>query len=649
MSGPFSPGEQKEDAFLNNMKELQDEKWYLTTQTFPALLARNAERFGDRTAQRWHGMDGMAALTYAELYEIVREAACGLLDMGVEKGDRIAIMAPTCPQWMWADYAVLCAGGITVSIYPTSSFREAVYILNNSGTRMLFVGDGHIAARVDRMRIKVPNLETVVVLTGSERSKGTLSFAALRRSGVAFAQEHVRAFDERRHAVGMDDIMTLVYTSGTTGLPKGVIHTHRTMNAGCRRDLAMIPSLTKEDCLLSLLPLAHTFERQCGHGVAMQAAVSIAYGTPQTFYEDLKAFSPTFFMSVPRIYERIYKRLQLQLHASSGFRKRLFERAIRVGCSVIGQRIAIDGWVDMTEGKDVVRQMPLGLKLQYRLMDKLLFSKAREQMGGRLRFAFSAAGSLPADLCKLFLAMGIPILEGYGSTETCNTLTLNPIHRILPGSVGAPCIGVTGRMGKDGEWEVKGEALFMRYWNQPDATADAFTDDGFFKTGDIVEPVSPETIRIIDRKKGLLVLDTGKTVSSSKVESLFLKSNMIDTVVPVATGQKYVTALIIPDLDGMLAYLDNRKVPYDRDALTFENGHCMAAGQDVVTHSDVVARIAEEVQFANRLLEPHERIKYYHITNRKLQIERGELTPTLKVRRNTVLANFADAIALLYQ
>lgn len=460
------------------------------------------------------------------------------------------------------------------------------------------------------------------------------------------------AFEHRWRSVKLTDRMTIVYTSGTTGNPKGAVHTHLSINAAVLRDLSFGPTFEDDWVLLSFLPLSHTYERECGHGLAMQAALTIAYSSPQTLVEDMSIFKPHLFMSVPRIYERIFMALR-DATAKSPVKKMIFNRAVAAGLQVIEKISDENGFIDVYPYMDITRNAGLFLKLKYKLYDKLVFKKVREAMGGRLVFACSAAGSLSPDLCKLFLAMGIIIYEGYGATETCNTVNMNRMHRVLPGSVGPLCPGVEGYVAEDGEWCVRGNNIFLEYWNNPEATREAFTEDGFYKTGDIVEVLPEGFIKIVDRKKGLIVLETGKNVASSKVEQAFSTSTWVDMAVAVGDNQKFICALVVPNFDEFINQFNQMGISYDKSALEFAeiNGvkTCIKVGEDFINISLLKETIEKEVETANNGLESYEKIKKYKILNRKLTEESGELTPTLKVKRNVVLKNFQKEISEFYK
>ncbi len=630
-------------------------KWYISTQTFCELLARNVDQFDSKTAQCWKDeQNEVQSLTFSHLGKIVEETACGLMDLGIEKGDRIALMAHTCPAWMQTDYAILCAGAVTVCIYPTLSAKETAYIVNDSGARVLFVQNAEILQSVLKERASMPYLEKIVVMDEkySSDEDGVLSSTRLREMGREFAKTSPGAYEKRWQSVKLEDRMTIVYTSGTTGRPKGAVHTHASVNAACRRDMMILGELSPEDVFLSFLPLAHTYERECGHGVAMHCAATIAYSAPKTMVDDLQVFKPTIFMSVPRIYERIFMAMRAKAQASP-VKKAIFDYALSVGKKVVDTRADKDGFVDMAPETDLFSGLPFSLKLQYKLVDKILFSKVRDLLGGRFRFAFSAAGALSADLCKVFMAMGVRIYEGYGATETCNTVNLNHPDKVLPGSVGPLAFGVEGKIAPDGEWLVKGPNNMLGYWNSPEATAEAFTEDGFYKTGDIVEEMADGYIKIVDRKKGLMVLDTGKNVPSAKIESAFALSKFVDMVVPVGDNYKFIAAFVVPDFDAIMAHFDENEIEYDHSSLTFADTNaariCVAVDDAFIEKEELKALVAREIEEANQSLEEYERIKKYKILNHRFTEQAGEITPTLKLKRNVVLQRLKPEIEAFYK
>jgi long-chain acyl-CoA synthetase len=630
------------------------DRWYITQQTFPELLNRNVIKYGTRRAQWWKTGDTTHSINYAELGFIVKQLTAGLMSLGIQKGDRVAIASHTAPQWMWADYSILCAGGITVCIYPTLSAKEMSFIINDSGSKILYVQDEEILQRALSVADEMPTLQKCIIMKDDYKGSDSrvLTLPQVRELGIQLLAKDKLAYESRWRSVDILDPMTIVYTSGTTGRQKGVVHTHFSINAACCRDLRIVPEYREDDIMLSFLPLAHTYERECGHGTAMMAAVTIAYSSPMTLIEDLKVFKPTVFMSVPRIYERVFMAMR-DMASKSPVTKKIFEFAIKTGLQLTEARSDENGFVDMSEGINFTEGVGKWLAFKYKLVDKIIFSKVRETLGGRFRFAFSAAGSLSADLCKVFMAMGVRIYEGYGATETCNTINLNLPHKVLPGYVGPVCNGVEGRRASDGEWQVRGNNIFTHYWNNPEATNETFTEDGFYKTGDIVQMGPDGYIKIVDRKKGIMVLDTGKNVPSAKIESLFSVSRYVDIVFPIADDKPYVGALVVPKYDVFIELFKKEGIPYDQSKLVFfEEGAtrtCVAVGDDFIQNELLRKLVDEDIQQANKELEEYERIKKYVIVNRKFNESNGEMTPTLKVKRNVVLKNFEKEIQELYK
>lgn len=624
--------------------------------TLPQMFNDSVARYGEKRCQWWKPTpDTLQSLTYAQAGRIVKELACGLMALGIQKQDRAAIMSATCPQWMWADFSILTSAGITVTIYPSLSVKEMVFIINNSGSKLLYVRDEVNLEKALEAWDQMSTLEKVIVMRDGYVSTAdkVLSLADVRELGVKYMMQYPNAYYERWRSVDLMDRASIVYTSGTTGLQKGAVHTHFSMISANALDFRLIPKASSDDVWLSFLPIAHTYERQCGHFMALQCGAAIAYAqSTSTIVADIMTFNPTVFMSVPRIYERIFMTLR-EMTSADPQRAAIFEEALQVGLQVTEARADENGFVDMSEGIDFTEGLDPELKEKYLKFDELVFSKVRSFLGQNYRFAFSAAGGLPADLCKIFMAMGIRIIEGYGLTETCNTINLNLLHKILPGSVGPVTAGVEGRIAEDGEWLVRGDNIIREYWNNPEATQEAFTEDGFFKTGDIVEMLADGYIKIVDRKKGIIVLDTGKNVPAAKVENLFSLSKWVDQVLAVGDNQKYIGALVVPSFDAFVAYFKQAGIAFDEEALEYigEGAErvCVKAGHDFIAIPRLKELVREAIDEANQELEEHERIKDYVIIPRKFTEVADEVTPTLKLKRRVIISNFKDDVDKLFQ
>jgi long-chain acyl-CoA synthetase len=616
---------------------------------YPEILFKNAQEKPELRAQWWFEKKNEKFLTYFELLEKVKKISSGLIYLGFNKGDRAALFSPTGPMWLWADAGIICAGGISVCIYPTLSSGELLSQINDSGAKIIFVYDELMCEKIKAIWGEAKKLEKIVLLSGVDffEDDNLITLKTLMNHGKDLIDLDPKAFEETINSIVSNDLMTIIYTSGTTGKPKGVVHTHKGFCSAVQRDISMIPKMNEGEVLLSVLPLAHTFERQCGHGVAMASQMTIAYTTPMTFTEDIVFFKPAMFMAVPRIFKRIYKEIK-DRSASSFVRAVFFNSGKKTALKVLGKNIDKDGFIDLSENRRLEKQAGFFLKWKYRFFDKILYSKIRKIFGGRLRFCFSASATLPAEVCCFFASCHVRVLEGYGSTETFNTVTLNPINKICPGTVGTSCNGVSSKISDEGEYLVKGDNIFLRYWNNKSETSASFTEDGFFKTGDIVEKMDNGYLKIIDRKKGLIVLDTGKIVPSAKIESLFSLSTFIEMAVPFGNDQKILTALVIPNFDAVIKYFEKKKIPFEKNNLLYDKGICVEVDRSFINNEAFLELIEKEVTDANLKLESWEKIKKYYISSRWLTEQSGELTPTFKVKKNVVLKNFQTEIESLY-
>ena len=570
--------------------------WRITQQTFPQLFNDRVIMFGAKDFQLWKKPSGeVGALTYSQVGRIVREMGAGLMRLGIMAGDRVALMSYNCPQWVWGDFSIMNAGAVVVTVYPSSSAKELAYIINDSGSRTLYVQNEAMLQRAMEEWHAMPTLEKIIVLEDGFQSdqNNVLSLSQLREIGVKHLVQYPIDYEKRWRAVDIHDLMTIIYTSGTTGKQKGVMHSHFTINAAVCRDLRWTLPEIPDDVFLSFLPLAHSYERECGHYVALAGGKTIAYAqNPSTVMQDIQLFKPTVFMSVPRIYERIFVALR-DMASATPEGAAAFEAAIKIGKAVIDARADEHGCIDMSEGIDLSEGLDEELKAKYLQVDAAVFSRVRGLLGGRYRGAWSAAAALSPDLCKLFLAMGIRVMEGYGLTESCNTLTCNQAKAILPGTVGPANPGIELKLDKDGELLVRGDNMFLGYWNNPEETAAAFTPDGFFRTGDIAEILPNGYVKIVDRKKTIIVLDTGKNVASSKVERSFAVSSWVDQAFPVGDDRKHIAALVVPNFDAFINYFKKEGIPFDESQVEYMGEGtervCVKVGEDFIEKEQLKA------------------------------------------------------------
>ncbi len=629
--------------------------------TVPQMFNESVFRFGERRCQ-WFKTSPTetASLTYSDVGMIVKDLTGGLLSLGIKKQDRVAIMAYNCPEWLWTDFSILCAGAVTVTIYPSFSQTEIKYIINNSESKILYVRDQEGIDKVLGCLEEMPTLEKVVVFDENCTLPDNDIFVYLsevKEMGKRYLHKNKYAYEKAWHNIDVWDWATIIYTSGTTGEPKGVVHTHKTFMSACQADNNNFANggymLDENDIYLSFLPLSHSYERQCGQMVGINAGCTIAYAEKaQTVVGDLQIFKPTCFCSVPRIFERIYMAIR-DIASSTPEGKAAFEKALDIGLRVVDARADENGFVDMGFEVDMMEGLSEELKAEYKWADEVIFNKVRNLLGGNFKISFSASASLPADLCKIFMAMGIRICEGYGLTETMNAVNFNSIRAVLPGSIGPTLYFSEEKIAEDGELLVRGETLFLEYFKNPEATAEAFTEDGFFKTGDVAVLEANGYYRIVDRKKSIMVLDTGKNVPRAKVEGKFATARYIEQICVAGDDKKFITAVVVPKFDALVPMLKAKGIAFEEDKIVYMGEGieriCVRVGDDFVENEELKNLIAEDIANANSQLEDYEKIKKYHISNRRFLEAMDEITPTLKNKYRNIIKNFKAEIDELYK
>ncbi|PSR22210.1 MAG: long-chain fatty acid--CoA ligase [Sulfobacillus acidophilus] len=575
-------------------------------QNVTEILRCSAERFGEKAVQRFFNGTDWVDRSYRQLWEDIQATCRGLVALGVRPGDRVAIMATTRPDWVLADYAILCADGVTVPIYPSSTPDQVRHICEDAEVRWAIVENSIMAA-------KLPDFSHCIMMTGDD-DVGCRSLANLKIPGEPIAP-----------ARGLQDLATLVYTSGTTGLPKGVMLTHGNLLANVESILkvaATWPSMrmTPDDVALSFLPLSHILERT-GHNVLLHEGVTIAYArSTDQLAQDLLAVRPTLMIAVPRVFEKIHGRIITQVGQYSWPKRWVFEASVRAGKKYYHQ---------------ILSHPPAPIRRPWtsKWYDRLVLQKIRAAIGGRLRYVIAGGASLSKEIGLFFFAMGIPVLEGYGLTETAPVLTLNVPEWPRYGSVGVALPGVDLAIAEDGEILARGPNVSPGYWHLEAETAAAFVD-GWFHTGDVGE-LTDGYLRVTGRKKQIIVLSTGKNVSPQTVEQKLMLSPLVEQAVVVGNGRKFVSALLYLDPDGVHDWAQSR-----RKAIT--------AIPALLSDPDLLPYVMEEVRRVTAELALFEQPKRVAFLPEPLSEERGELTPSLKVKRAVVEARYHALIDTLY-
>ena len=555
-------------------------------------------------------------ITYPELGAISTDIARGLIGLGIDPGDRVAILGLTSANWTLADCGSLCAGAVVTPIYHTNSPEECAYVLGHSEARLVFCDDAAQAAKVEQIRDQCPALEHVVTF---EPVTGAITLDELRGRGADVAPERVR---ERLAASQADDLATLVYTSGTTGPPKGCMLSHENL-LSTTRAYAQQLGLGPAHSLFQFLPLAHVLAR-IAQAVTLSVGARVIYwgGDMTKIIDELPAASPTHIPAVPRIYEKIHSAVTGKVAEGRPYERIMFEWALRCGGRA---RAALRAR----------RQPDLLTDIQYRIADRLVLSKVRRVFGDRLELALVGAAPIAPELLGFFDACGVLVLEGYGLTESCAAGTLNTVDAVRFGTVGKALPGAEVAIADDGEILIRGPLVFKGYYKDAAATEEVLTDDGWLQTGDLGELSDGGFLSITGRKKDIIITSSGKNVTPVNIESELRDTRYITEAVVYGDKRQYLVAMVTLDRDESATLA--RRLGIDSDPATIAN--------DPRVH----AEIQREVDRVNRKFARIEQIKRFAILDHDLTQAGGELTPTLKVKRSFVYDKYADLFARLYE
>ncbi len=591
--------------------------------TLNELFFHAVDRYGTKRAALRFKRDGAwHDITHQDLARQVKHAALGLRAIGVEPGDRVAILSDNRPEWAIADFACLTARCTDVPVYPSLPAGQIEYLLNDASAVAIVVENAAQYAKIAEIRDALPKLRHVIVLDpdASMDGPGLLTFLELLRQGAAVEGDYPTYEDDAR-AVTPDDLATLIYTSGTTGPPKGVMLTHGNFASNVAAALR-VHAIGPDDACLSVLPLSHSFERMAGHYTMFAGGVTISYAESiDQLAANLREVSPTIVLAVPRLFEKIHGRVLDAAVSGSAVKRHVF----------FWSRRQADAWATAALAKQPV---PHGLALRKALADRLVFRKLRQRTGGRIRYFVSGGAALHPDIAAFFFAAGMPILEGYGLTETSPLIAVNTLDDLRIGTVGRPVPGVEVRIAEDGEVLVRGPNVMRGYLNRPDATREVIDEDGWFHTGD-VGTLDDGFLTITDRKKDIIVTAGGKNIAPQPIENLVKSNKFVLNAVMIGDKRKFPIMLVVPDADALAGWAAGRGLTVGDD-------------QSLLSHPDVTAKIETEVMGTLRDLASYEMPKKLLTIERDFTIESGELTPKLSVKRRVVEENHRDRIDALY-
>jgi len=561
---------------------------------------------------------GKRTLSTVEFFHRTCALADSLNELGIVAGDRVILLSDNRPEWHMVDLAVLDLGGVDVPVYQTLTADQIAYQVNDAGATMAVVETPQQMAKFLEIADRCPELRRLVQIEGDQVG-GVLAFDELTSGRIQGAETR---FWDRAGAIDERALASIIYTSGTTGEPKGVMLSHHNLVQNVIFTNRRLPA-DRTDLALEFLPLCHTAERLASY-CYMQHAISKAYCSVEHVSEVIAAIRPTVFFAVPRVYEKVCQKIFENVEASPPLKKKLFRWALGVGGEFNDRRIA---------GEEIRG----GLAITHALADRLVLSKIRGGVGGRVRFCITGAAATPGYVADFFHAVGIPMVEAYGLTETSPVMVIGSIEvgDIRRGWIGRPLENLDVRLAADGELLVKGPSVMMGYWNKPEETAEAFDENGYLRTGDIGEIDPDGFVRVIDRKKDLIVTSGAKNVAPQPIESRLKQSPFVDIAVLIGDGRHFISVLISPDFEELEKWARASGLSFD-------------ARDDLLTNASVLGLYQEVVDGINSGLARYEQIREIRLLPVTLSIESGHLTPTLKVKRRVVVKEFAELIDDIY-
>lgn len=550
-----------------------------------------------------------------EAIATINHAAAGLINAGVKKGDRVGIMSANRPEWNFADFGIQLCGAVSVPVYPNLSEQDLAFVIKDAGL-VAFFTDSKVLA--DKVALGAQQAGVAVNIYTFDAAEGYKSFSALTEEGKNNPQTSV--IDDVKRTTDPDALLTLLYTSGTTGTPKGVMLSHANLVQNFTI-LCDLPPVDHTSRALSFLPLNHIYERMLSY-LYLFRGPSIYYAESiEKVGDNIRELKPHMFTCVPRLVEKVFDRIMAKGEELTGFKRKLFFWAVELG-----------------EQYDVPEKRSAWYNFKLSIASALIFKKWREALGGNVRAMVSGGAALNVRLAKIFWAAGIPVLEGYGLTETSPVIAVNTLEpgNMFFGTVGPVVRNGEVKFGPDGEILFKGPNVMKGYWNRPDATAEVMSPDGFFHTGDIGELVNGKYLKITDRKKEIFKTSQGKYIAPQRIESLLCQSRFVEQAMVVGEGEKFAAAVIVPSFQ------------FCKDWAARKNLNIGSTNSEIASNETLLKRIRQDVEVANKSLANYEQIKKIVLIDRAFSVDTGELTPKLSLKRKVVLKNYETQIASLF-
>ena len=591
-------------------------------ETIGELFLKIANKYPDKEvlyykhAGRYHG------IKFREFLQKVEWFALGIELLGFSQGDKVALLSENRPQWMISDLAVIGTGGIDVPLYTSLTPSQVEYIINDSGSKIVVVSKEALLKKILSVRDRLTAVEKIIVIDSVEpknKAEGVITFQEVIETGIKISETGAQRFDEKVKRVKPSDLATIMYTSGTTGVPKGVMLSHSNIVSEVRA-LSKSIDAGVEDLLISYLPLSHVLERLVEYFLIMNGTAVGYCESIESLPRNLMELKPTLLVSVPRVYEKVYSMIVDGLEKGSAFKKRVFDWAVMAGKSY-------------RESDGFKRSSFKYLK--YLIAEKYVLSKVKERLGGRLRILISGGASLSKEVGKFFNDLGLPIQEGYGLTETTCAVTLNRRDKIKYGTVGQPLPGVEVAIGDGNEILVRGPVVMQGYYKDEEGTRKVVDQDGWLHTGDVGYMDSDNFLVITDRIKDLIKTSGGKYVAPQQIENLYKTNKFISQAVVTGDGRKYITALLIPDFDVLKKYSEEEKIPF-------------SGKEDLINNPKIISIYQSITNKINKDLANFEKIRKITLLAIDFSIGSEEVTPTMKLKRSIILKKYKDVIDKMY-
>ena len=610
-------------------RDLLQGPWFVDgCDTLVSLFRHRCRELGDRVAHREKELGVWQSHSWAEFYEKARLIGLGLKRLGLERGEVVSILSEDRKEWIWADLGIQSVGGIASGIYTTDASAQVAYLVNDSRSRFLIVENEEQLDKFLERRDEMPGLEKVIVIDPEGlhdfRDDQVMFLDDLYVLGDLEHQEHPEAFEAAIDAVRPEDVAILVYTSGTTGPPKGAMITHENIMFSISAGIEALP-VFPDDEQICFLPLCHILERLISVFTPIAARSTVNFAeSPETVFDNMREVSPTVFTAVPRVWEKIHSRVTLMADDATRLGQQVWNRALKVG-------------LRRAEALYAGRPVPLLVELEWRLWDLVALRNVRRMLGmDRLRRGTSGAAPIAPELLKWYRAIGVLILEGYGMTESAGLISVNTIERNRLGSVGPVIPGAKARIGEGGEVQYKGGNCFLGYWRKPDKTAETYTSDGWLRTGDVGRIDEDGFLYITGRLKDIIITAGGKNITPAEIENRIKFSPYVSDAVVIGDRRKYLTCLVMIDRENVEKFAQDNRIPFSDFAS--------------LTRAPEVRRlIAEVIEEVNRDFARVEQIKDFRLIDVLLDAEDEELTATMKLKRAVIERKYKDLIDEMYR